>query len=396
MSHSENTQQPYQQSVPAVAENIPAVPKVKKSSGGGNKKGTSAERRATHNAVERARRESLNVRFLELAANLPATSTVRRPSKSLIVNKSLDFVGHALTNETSYRLKIEELMREHRELLDEVNDYRREKGIEPRRSHIDEPSFNVLPAPLADAKFTHNRRASTAMAQGMRLGGDYGNEYGEDDLASGYGSFNGSVEASSPPAGDYSGHNQNASANFEQHGSVEDSPVYGHIQDYSTYGMTQEQGRRASYVSVYSDDHSATSYPQQQPTSAQSDAVHYASNTSTASYMDQPDPRYALPPTAVPLSSSTGGINTAYATSSSRGVTDYMPPITPTTAAVFSNLMNNIDVSLHQQGPHHGHHVNDNGHHYHRTDEYASPSMDSLHSQAPYTPITPHQTFLAA
>lgn len=51
-----------------------------------------AERRATHNAVERARRETLNGRFMDLAAALPSMAHVKRPSKSMIVNKCERFV----------------------------------------------------------------------------------------------------------------------------------------------------------------------------------------------------------------------------------------------------------------------------------------------------------------
>src|SRR6185436_15042166 len=55
----------------------------------------SAERRANHNAVERARRECLNTKFQELAHALPSLAQVRRPSKSIIVQKSLDFIYNA-------------------------------------------------------------------------------------------------------------------------------------------------------------------------------------------------------------------------------------------------------------------------------------------------------------
>lgn len=55
-------------------------------------KSSTAERRATHNAIERARRESLNGRFLELARALPTMGNVKRPSKSVIVNKSLEWI----------------------------------------------------------------------------------------------------------------------------------------------------------------------------------------------------------------------------------------------------------------------------------------------------------------
>lgn len=49
------------------------------------------DRRSAHNALERQRREHLNVKFQQLAHALPALSTVRRPSKTMIVAKSLEF-----------------------------------------------------------------------------------------------------------------------------------------------------------------------------------------------------------------------------------------------------------------------------------------------------------------
>ena len=54
-----------------------------------SRRANTAERRATHNAVERQRRETLNGRFLDLAALLPNLASVRRPSKSAIVNSSI-------------------------------------------------------------------------------------------------------------------------------------------------------------------------------------------------------------------------------------------------------------------------------------------------------------------
>ncbi|KAN0128010.1 hypothetical protein V8E53_014187 [Lactarius tabidus] len=54
-----------------------------------SRRANTAERRATHNAVERQRRETLNGRFLDLAALLPNLSQIRRPSKSAIVNSSI-------------------------------------------------------------------------------------------------------------------------------------------------------------------------------------------------------------------------------------------------------------------------------------------------------------------
>lgn len=51
-----------------------------------------AEKRANHNAIERARRENLNIRFLELAQSIPSLLHVRKPSKSVIVSRAIDFV----------------------------------------------------------------------------------------------------------------------------------------------------------------------------------------------------------------------------------------------------------------------------------------------------------------
>ncbi|KAJ7291095.1 hypothetical protein C8J57DRAFT_1271333 [Mycena rebaudengoi] len=58
-----------------------------------NRRANTAERRATHNAVERQRRETLNSRFLDLAALLPNLSQIRRPSKSSIVNSSIAHIN---------------------------------------------------------------------------------------------------------------------------------------------------------------------------------------------------------------------------------------------------------------------------------------------------------------
>ncbi|KAJ7023996.1 hypothetical protein C8F04DRAFT_1303447 [Mycena alexandri] len=53
------------------------------------RRANTAERRATHNAVERMRRETLNGRFLTLASLLPPLAALRRPSKSAIVGSSI-------------------------------------------------------------------------------------------------------------------------------------------------------------------------------------------------------------------------------------------------------------------------------------------------------------------
>jgi hypothetical protein len=49
------------------------------------------DRRSAHNALERQRREHLNNKFQQLALALPSLQSVRRPSKTMIVAKSLEF-----------------------------------------------------------------------------------------------------------------------------------------------------------------------------------------------------------------------------------------------------------------------------------------------------------------
>lgn len=50
-----------------------------------------AERRAEHNAIERARRESLNSKFQQLAHALPNLQNDRRPSKGTIIERTLEY-----------------------------------------------------------------------------------------------------------------------------------------------------------------------------------------------------------------------------------------------------------------------------------------------------------------
>ncbi|MBW0485222.1 hypothetical protein O181_024937 [Austropuccinia psidii MF-1] len=84
---------------------------------------TTAERRATHNAIERARRESLNGRFLELARVLPTMHNVKRPSKSVIVNKSLEWICESKVREM-------QLIRENAFLRNHVNHLRAQLQLE--------------------------------------------------------------------------------------------------------------------------------------------------------------------------------------------------------------------------------------------------------------------------
>ncbi|KAI9257813.1 hypothetical protein EDC94DRAFT_501552, partial [Helicostylum pulchrum] len=76
-----------------------------------------AERRAEHNAIERARRESLNTKFQSLAQILPNLNNYRRPSKSQIVEKALDWVKQSLSREERYRYQILQMQRENKRMM---------------------------------------------------------------------------------------------------------------------------------------------------------------------------------------------------------------------------------------------------------------------------------------
>lgn len=82
---------------------------------------TKAERRAEHNATERARRESLNVKFQQLAFTLPNLQNDSRPSKGTIIDRTLDFVKGALIKEERLQYRINELEKFSRYLLSELD-----------------------------------------------------------------------------------------------------------------------------------------------------------------------------------------------------------------------------------------------------------------------------------
>ena len=90
---------------------------------------THAEKRANHNAIERARRESLNIRFLELAQSIPSLVHVRKPSKSIIVSRSIEFI-----TETKQRLDVKTrsltlLRQQNDEFKQEINRLRSKLGM---------------------------------------------------------------------------------------------------------------------------------------------------------------------------------------------------------------------------------------------------------------------------
>jgi hypothetical protein len=95
-----------------------------------------AERRASHNAVERQRREALNARFLDLAAVLPNLAQVRRPSKSSIVNSSIAHVHASRRHRILAAQQLRLLANECDSLRREANEWRARAGV----MRLDTPS----------------------------------------------------------------------------------------------------------------------------------------------------------------------------------------------------------------------------------------------------------------
>ncbi|KAL1932538.1 hypothetical protein VTP01DRAFT_8216 [Rhizomucor pusillus] len=107
------------------------------SASSGKKVQSKADRRAEHNAIERARRESLNSKFQQLAHALPNLQNDRRPSKGTIIERTLEFVKDRLHKEERYRHQIRQLRLENRRL-------RKELKRESRREYVDVESDDQL------------------------------------------------------------------------------------------------------------------------------------------------------------------------------------------------------------------------------------------------------------
>ncbi|ORY91862.1 hypothetical protein BCR43DRAFT_517896 [Syncephalastrum racemosum] len=75
-------------------------------------------RRAEHNATERARRESLNSKFRLLSSTLPNLRTCRKPSKSQIIEKAIEWVEQSLYTEEQHIAHIRRLQEENRRMAE--------------------------------------------------------------------------------------------------------------------------------------------------------------------------------------------------------------------------------------------------------------------------------------
>ncbi|KAJ7236565.1 hypothetical protein B0H12DRAFT_1327243 [Mycena haematopus] len=133
---------------------------------------SAAARRASHNAVERLRRENLNSRFLELAALLPNLSNIRRPTKSRIVNSCIAHVHASRRHRFLASQQLRALRDECDSLRREANEWRERAGImtlhPPNRGEI----FEMV---LAGAEFDLDE-VDPGSADGEEE--DYGDEDG--------------------------------------------------------------------------------------------------------------------------------------------------------------------------------------------------------------------------
>jgi hypothetical protein len=134
--------------LPIPAEGIAPISAAGAIGPGGKRKSSrranTAERRATHNAVERQRRETLNGRFLDLAGLLPNLSQIRRPSKSAIVNSSIAHIHASRRHRALAAREVRLLKLEADAIRREVNQWRERAGLpgveEPARSD----AFNLV------------------------------------------------------------------------------------------------------------------------------------------------------------------------------------------------------------------------------------------------------------
>lgn len=90
-----------------------------------------AEKRANHNAIERQRRETLNSRFMDLAQSIPALIHVRKPSKSVIVSRSIEYIQEQKNRIEIKNKSLALIRQQNEELKTEINRMRAEHGQPP-------------------------------------------------------------------------------------------------------------------------------------------------------------------------------------------------------------------------------------------------------------------------
>ncbi|THH17801.1 hypothetical protein EUX98_g9057 [Antrodiella citrinella] len=144
-----------------------------------SRRANTAERRATHNAVERQRRETLNGRFLDLAALLPNLSQIRRPSKSSIVNSSIAHIHASRRHRLLAARELRLVKLEADALRREINEWRDRSGLPRVEEPVRGDAFHMIMSGEVEVI-----NAGPIEEEGDE-GDDYGNDYGNDDYPSG-------------------------------------------------------------------------------------------------------------------------------------------------------------------------------------------------------------------
>ncbi|KAI8877094.1 hypothetical protein K501DRAFT_337644 [Backusella circina FSU 941] len=104
-----------------------------------------AQKRAEHNAIERARRESLNSKFQQLAHSLPNLHDDHRPSKGTIIERTLEFVKQTVQKEELFQDEIEKLKKANRYLFLRMAD-----SVEEEDEVEDDEENKTAPTPECD------------------------------------------------------------------------------------------------------------------------------------------------------------------------------------------------------------------------------------------------------
>ncbi|TFK18345.1 hypothetical protein FA15DRAFT_760648 [Coprinopsis marcescibilis] len=163
----------------------PAAPVKRKPS----RRANTAERRATHNAVERQRRETLNGRFLachfpDLAALLPNLSQIRRPSKSSIVNSSIAYIHASRRHRQLASRELRLLKAEADALRRELNEWRDRAGLPRVEESVRSEAFAIVVSGEMDVLVAEMGAEMAAQGHGPLSGSGLMDEDEDDDWGS--------------------------------------------------------------------------------------------------------------------------------------------------------------------------------------------------------------------
>jgi len=98
------------------------------------KRVTTDEKRSQHNAIERARRNTLNGRFSSLGRLIPSLASHRNPSKSAVVNGSISHVTYQREQRLLAAKNLRRLCADNEALIAELNHWRKMCGQPPKEA----------------------------------------------------------------------------------------------------------------------------------------------------------------------------------------------------------------------------------------------------------------------